>query len=456
MSVSEVRSAPVTPEWLLQHVEATGAADLGAGLQRLIASGALPAGTQLPTIRDLAHSASISVGTVLAAWNHLRDLGLIETRRRGGTIVRAGAASATTVSDWSSIDFQQGAPDVALQPELGAALLDSITAPNLNVFGREYMTDRLLAAVSPGWPFPAEAWTTAGGGTEALLLATAAAAGPGSIVAVDEPAGPGFLDTLRELQLTPIAVKSDASGPLPSSLAAAVEAGAATFVLQPGAPFAADHALTQQRADELAAVLCEPRFAAVLVVEDDSIGPLAADEPPTLGIRLPRRVLRVRSYCKAYGIDVRTSVLGGPQHLIDRAIALRSHGVGSNSRILQNTLAYLIRDKDANARVADARAHYARRARLLADALTTKGLVVHEGVQSIVHWIEVADETNALVRLAARGIIAGAGSRSFVERPPHDLIRLSAMQLPETDTDAFDRLATAVADAARSGREFFD
>ena len=71
-------------------------------------------------------------------------------------------------------------------------------------------------------------------------------------------------------------------------------------------------------------------------------------------------------------------------------------------------------------------------------------------------WVEVADETDALVRLAARGIIAGAGSKSYVERPPHDLIRLSAMQLPETDTDAFDRLAAAVAEAARGGREFFD
>lgn len=455
MPVSEAKSVAVTPEWLLERVDATSASTLGSGLEALIASGELSAGTQLPTIRDLAHAASVSVGTVLSAWNHLRDLALIETRRRGGTIVRSAAAPPRSISDWSSIDFQQGAPDAALQPELGDALLDSLTARNLNVFGREYMTERLHAAVAPSWPFPAEAWMTAGGGTEALLLATAAAAAPGSIVAVDEPAAPGFLDTLRDLDLTPVAVACDESGPLPSSLADAVAAGATAFVFQPGAPYAADHVVTTSRAHELADVLARPALAHVWVVEDDSIGPLAAEEPPTLGRDLPGRVLRVRSYCKAYGIDVRTSVLAGPTSLVDRAIALRSHGVGSNSRILQNTLAYLIRDRDANDRVADARMRYAARARMLGDALRAHGLTVHDGVQNIVSWVEVADETAALVRLAAGGIIAGAASKSYVGQPPHDMIRISAMQLPENDQQLFDRLAVAVADAARSGREAF-
>ena len=463
MTVAEATSPAVGAEWLLERITGRGAHDLADGMERLITTGELAVGAQLPTIRELAKAAGVSVGTVLTAWNRLREAGAIETRRRGGTIVRPHLASRPSASsargrdDWAALDFQQGAPDRALQPDLSAALLGSLSAPNLNVFGREYMTDALHDAVAPSWPFAPEAWTTAGGGTEALLLATAAAAAPGSRVAIDQPASPGFLETLRDLELTPVPVETDASGPTAAALEQALAAGAVAFVYQPGAPFAVDHAVTADRVAELAVVLGRAEHAHVAVVEDDSIGPLAAVEPPTLGRALEGRVLRVRSYCKAYGIDVRTSVIAGPRSLVDRTIALRSHGVGSNSRILQNTLAFLIGSADAAASVAAARGHYARRRELLAGALKERGLTVRGGPDGIVLWVEVADETDALVSLAARGILAGAGSKSFAAHPARDLIRLSPLQLDENDPAAFEHLADAVRGAANGGRrEFFD
>jgi len=82
------------------------------------------------------------------------------------------------------------------------------------------MTNRLQAAVETHWPFPAEAWATAGGGTEALLLAISAAAPRGSTVAVDEPVVPGFLDTLNDLGITAVGVSADTHGPTPASLRA--------------------------------------------------------------------------------------------------------------------------------------------------------------------------------------------------------------------------------------------
>lgn len=459
MSVIDAQPTVAGAAWLVKQLPGRGAQDIGAGVEALIASGRLLPGTQLPTIRELAKAAGVSVGTVLTAWNRLRELDLIETRRRGGTVVRSRAEQARPAQDspdWSTIDFQQGAPDVALQPDLSAALLDSLTARNLNVFGREYMTERLREAVAPSWPFPAEAWTTAGGGTEALLLATAATTEPGSLVAIDEPASPGFLDTLRDLGLTPIPVASDAAGPTPEGLRSALAAGARTFVYQPGAPFSADYVITEERVARLADVLARGEHAQVSVVEDDSIGPLSEDEPPTLGGALPGRVLRVRSYCKAYGIDVRTSVIGGPRQLIERTIAQRSHGVGSNSRILQNTLAYLVGSEEVSRRVAEARERYRLRQRLLRQELEARGLAVHASGSSIVLWVEVADETDALVALAAQGILAGAASKSFVSAP-REMIRISPMQLPEDQPGLFARLAAAVARAAAGGRrEFFD
>src|SRR6185437_5054711 len=255
----------VTSEWLLERIPGRTSEEVAAAITELVDDGELVDGSRLPTIRDMAKTAGMSVGAVLTAWNLLRDAGLIETHRRGGTIVTTTATGATpsfAITDeadgfagWASVDLAQSAPDISLQPELGDALLSTLDAKNLNVFGRDQMTDRLLDAVTPTWPFQPEAWATAGGGTEALLLATAAAAPPRSVVAVDEPVGPGFLDTLRELELTPVGVAADDEGPTVESLRAALASNPVAFVFQPGAPFAVHHAVTRSRARDLAEVL---------------------------------------------------------------------------------------------------------------------------------------------------------------------------------------------------------
>lgn len=446
----------VAAGWLLERIEGRSARDIGDGIAQLIRTGALAAGEQLPTIRDLARAADLSPGTVVVAWNQLRGAGLIETRRRGGTVVLGRAVrSSETRPPWAMIDFLQCAPDISLQPDLRDALLESLSDSSLNVFGREYMTDALRRAVAPTWPFAAEAWATAGGGTEAILLAVAAAAEPGSLVAVHEPASPGLLDTLRELSLSPIGVESDADGPVAASLRSAIEGGAVAFVFQPGAEFAVTGRVTAARAAALAEAIASAPHR-VWVVEDDAIGPLAAGESPSIGVMLPGQVIRARSYCKAYGIDVRTSVLGGSRELVERTIALRSHGVGSNSRILQNTLAALVGSPAAGASVEQARSAYVHRRDALREALERRGAIVASGPLSLVLWIDVADETDALVGLAAQGITVAPGSKVFVSPPANPVIRLSPLQLPD-DATAIDELAEAVATAARgASRQFFD
>ncbi|MDY0910208.1 aminotransferase class I/II-fold pyridoxal phosphate-dependent enzyme [Microbacterium sp. CFBP9034] len=471
MTVVDQSARTASAEWLLQRITGRGAREIGQGISALIASGELPIGVQLPTIRDLARAAEVSPGTVLAAWNQLRASGLIQTHRRGGTIVvddgtgtaaepadrpfpRTNVKPAAAPWTWATTDLLQGAPDVSLQPGLRTALLESLSDESLNVFSREYMTDSLERAVAPTWPFPAQAWATAGGGTEALLLAVAATAEPGSFVAVHEPASPGLLDTLHVLSLIPIGVESDEEGPIAASLRSALDAGAVAFVFQPGAEYALRGRVTAERTTALADVLAgESRR--VWVVEDDAIGPLAEEPSPSLGVALPDRVVRVRSYCKAYGIDVRTSVLGGSRELVERSIALRSHGVGSNSRILQNALAHLIGSPAAATAVEQARGAYRRRRESLRQALEERGVRVDTGPRSLVIWVEVADETDALVTLAAKGISVAPGSKVFVSAPERAVLRLSPLQLPDDDTAIAD-LADLVAKAAHGARELLD
>jgi GntR family transcriptional regulator len=57
----------------------------------LITSGSLGRGAQLPTIRQLAADLGVATGTVARAYRELERAGLIESRVRHGTRVRAEA-----------------------------------------------------------------------------------------------------------------------------------------------------------------------------------------------------------------------------------------------------------------------------------------------------------------------------------------------------------------------------
>ncbi|MDQ0755437.1 GntR family transcriptional regulator [Arthrobacter sp. B3I4] len=61
----------------------------------LVAVGALPPGTRLPTIRSLAADLGIAAGTVGRAYRELEQAGVITTGRRNGTSVAVPAAAAS-------------------------------------------------------------------------------------------------------------------------------------------------------------------------------------------------------------------------------------------------------------------------------------------------------------------------------------------------------------------------
>ncbi|WBL20218.1 hypothetical protein [Citricoccus sp. NR2] len=144
--------------------------------------------------------------------------------------------------------------------------------------------------------------------------------------------------------------------------------------------------LSAGRAEELADLL---DGTDVNVVEDDVLGPLSPVPVRTLGRRLPDQTIRVQEYCRAFGIDLRTSVIGGARHLVDAAIHQRSGGVASNSRLLQDTLAALL-----------------------------------------------ADERAAALALSSHGIVVDVAAASHVsEDPGRQRLRLSLAQLHESSVD---------------------
>lgn len=69
-----------------------------AQVSSLIALGTLAPGTRLPTVRSLAADLGIAAGTVARAYRELEQTGLVETRRRNGTVV-AGTPAASTLPE---------------------------------------------------------------------------------------------------------------------------------------------------------------------------------------------------------------------------------------------------------------------------------------------------------------------------------------------------------------------
>jgi DNA-binding transcriptional regulator YhcF (GntR family) len=54
-----------------------------------VRDGRLPAGTRLPTVRDLAGDLGLAANTVARAYRELESAGIVETRGRQGTFVAA-------------------------------------------------------------------------------------------------------------------------------------------------------------------------------------------------------------------------------------------------------------------------------------------------------------------------------------------------------------------------------
>jgi len=64
------------------------------GMRRLVASGALPAGTAVPSVRELARELRINPATVSKAYQRLTIDGALEVRRGEGTFVAERSAGA--------------------------------------------------------------------------------------------------------------------------------------------------------------------------------------------------------------------------------------------------------------------------------------------------------------------------------------------------------------------------
>lgn len=422
---------------------------IAVAVGRAVRDGALSAGDRLPPIRELANQLAVSPTTVSAAWALLSRAGSIRTAGRRGTVVaehgapRAGRyRQALEHQAAFAVDLSTGVPDAQLLPGLSRALQALTTAGTPASYLDEPVLPELRQVLQDAWPYPAPALTVVDGAMDALELIIRTTLRYGDRVVVEHPSFPPLLDLLEAAGAEVVGVRLDADGVLPGELAAALAVPTRAVFLQPRAHNPTGISTTPARLDQLADVLAG---AETIVVEDDSAGAISAAPEISLGSALPDRTVRVLSFSKSYGPDLRLAAMSGPVELIAAVRRQRQLGQGWSSRLLQRVLLNLLTDPATTAEVAAARDEYARRRSAFTAALGAAGVAV-TGSDGINVWVPVHDGSAALMRLAAQGIGVAPGAPFAVLPEDQDHVRVT-VGLVRTDVD---RIAAEVAAAART------
>ena len=431
---------------LATHIVDRSARGISTAIGRLIRTGALPIGTRLPTVRELAAALGTSPTTVSEAWQALARTGTIDPRGRNGTYVRDTSRprgsiryrSVTMRPSLFVLDLSTGVPDPDLLPDPRRAL-ERVSRRNITT---SYLDQPVVPALEDHlrgmWPFEPEALTVVDGAMDAIDRVLSSVAKLGDVVVVEDPGFPPILDLLEELGVTALGVRMDEDGLDLESLREALDRKPVAIILQPRAHNPTGVSMSTTRAKEIAALL---RSSDVLVLEDDHSGDIAWEPAVSLGSHIPDRCVHIRSFSKSHGPDLRLAAVGGAGAIIDPVVERRLLGPGWSSRLLQAVLLEMLRDHVTIETVGVARQSYRDRRTLMAGLLNEHGITT-SGTDGINLWVSVADEKDALLNLAMHGIGAAPGT-PFLVQPAPDHIRLTVGLISENA----DSVASAIVDS---------
>ncbi|URN09694.1 PLP-dependent aminotransferase family protein [Actinomadura madurae] len=317
---------------------------LAAALHRAVLDGSLDAGERLPAERVLAKALVVSRATVVTAYDELRGLGVVDSRRGSGTRVvrqpgsaRAGADGRVPGGRATAI-FQRlidGPEDVIslrhamegavpeLGTELAALLAEDLPALMADTGYHPHGLPALRAAVaahftSAGSPTTPEQVLVTTGVSQALALVAQMYLRRRSVVVVESPGWPGCFDVFRAAGATLAGVPLDEDGIRPDGLARAfAEHRPDLLYVMPTVHNPTGTLMAEGRRRRVAELAAEHR---VPVLEDNAYGIGGRDAPPPIAAYAPRgaEILSADSLAKSVWGGLRTGWVRGPAGVIER------------------------------------------------------------------------------------------------------------------------------------------
>ncbi|MBP2435511.1 aminotransferase class I/II-fold pyridoxal phosphate-dependent enzyme [Microbacterium amylolyticum] len=423
------------------------AAAIAEDVRAAIDRGDLGAGASLPSVRSLADDLGVNRNTVVAAYRHLSQAGLVESRGRAGTHVSRSAATAQEGFALESPlrDIAAGNPDASLIPDASRALASASARPVL--YG-EPVIDPGLESWAREWlvgdiPDGAPRLTITNGAFDAVERLLAQALMRDDAVAIEDP---GFLATIRTVRLAgyrAIAVPVDAEGMTVDGLRDALSQGVRAIVVTPRAQNPTGASLSSQRAKDLREVLADHPY--VLVIADDHFSLLSKRPYRSIIGPAHERWALVRSVSKFLGPDMSLAIVASDAHTADRLALRLSPGTTWVSHLLQRLAHAQLTDLSARATIEEAADHYAERNTAFRSLLDAYGIDVPVG-DGLTLWVPVRrDAGRVAAQLMRRGWLARAGDEFQIGHREHSRhLRITVHHLDDTEQE---RLAADLASA---------
>ncbi|GGS78064.1 aminotransferase-like domain-containing protein [Streptomyces cinerochromogenes] len=439
---------------------------LAAAVRDAVIDGRLPAGTRLPSERELARTLRLSRGTVVAALGLLRADGWLRTRHGSGSAVRLPARLTERTTPWS-LD-RGGAPDADLDltlavtaaphrayraalaraAELSAPLLlDSGVAtaglPRLRALIADRYTRAGLATR------PEQILVTAGAQAALTLLLDHLHTDRRAPVMVENPAYPGALAVLRarRARLLPVPV-SARDGWDTDQLTTAVRRHRprlAYLVPDFHNPTGAHMSAAARRS---LAALADRHHLTVLA--DETMRDLDLRTPPGGEPHLAgARVIQIGSASKTLWSGLRVGWIRGTEDLVRRLLRNPLQAQLAPPPLEQLIAAELLGAPLA-ALLADRRARLRAQRDHLAALLAGTGWTYTVPAGGLTLWLHLGESgphaTDLAVRAAARGLALTPGPRFSADGATLTrLLRLPFTATPDTLTRAVDLLRECAA-----------
>lgn len=314
---------------------------LAEAITGLISTGELRHDDRLPPERSFADALAVSRGTVVAAYELLREEGHIERRQGSGTRVMALRSAATihhrsAITDPlfeavpQAIDLLKACPeisprmlDIAANHDLAQyrPLLDVVEPAGLPVL-RERIAEYYRAQ---GMPTSTEQVLVSTGAQQGFALTASLLVKPGDVVITEATTWPGLTDTVHHVGGRVHGLPMDANGVQIDALAAAVERLRPAFIgLNPHHHNPTGSRLSDDRRRAVADIAAD---FGVPIVEDRVFAPVAFDGvvPPPLAVHRPdANVIVIDSLGKTAWAGLRVGWIRADPQIVHRLRSLKA------------------------------------------------------------------------------------------------------------------------------------
>lgn len=401
-----------------------------------IESGRLPAGSRLPTHRDLAYRLKVTVGTVSRAYSEAERRGLIGGEVGRGTFIRARpepVLPAPAPDDMlnMAVNVPSGGSEAN---ELSRTLMLLSASPRLaGLLGYQPhvgMPEHRIAVArmleEQGIAATPERTILTAGAQHALTMALTAILRPGDTLGCEALTYGGVRAAARLHHLKLRGLPMDEQGLCPEGFEAACREGLKAIYCVPTLhnPTGIVWPIERRRA-----ILEIAERHDVAVIEDDVYGFLADDAPPTLHNLAPHRVFHLNSTSKSLAPSLRIGCLVAPA----RAAAQIANGVRTTVWMAPPLMAEVVRlwveDGTAARLVEEKRQAGAARQALARAILDRHGIGYQRGHANAFHlWIPLPEpwHDDSFVAAAREQSVVVSPAWSFATgRRQTDAIRIS-------------------------------